>query len=57
MAKPFVRDEDTDKIPMHFMVIFGLCAFLDFFCLNQVIPNVPFMVADFFPEVVVDSPF
>lgn len=51
MTKVFVRDETTDKIPMKFMVIIGLCAFLDFFCLNQVIPNVPFMIADYFPNV------
>ena len=51
MTKVFVRDETTDKIPMKFLVIIGLCAFLDFFCLNQVIPNVPFMIADYFPNV------
>ena len=53
MTKPFVRDEDSTKLPMKYIVIIGLCAFLDFFCMNQIMPNVQFMISDFFPDVYV----
>ena len=54
MTKLYVRDENTTVLPMKYLVIVGLCAFLDFFCMNQIMPNVPFMVADFFPDVGVE---
>ena len=51
MGKVFVVDPDSKKLPMELTVIVGMCAFLDFFCMNQIMPNVPFMVADYFPDV------
>ena len=51
MTRIYVKDENSTKLPFDLFVIIGMCAFLDFFCMNQVMPNVPFMVADFFPEV------
>lgn len=51
MARIYVKDENATKLPFDLFVIIGMCAFLDFFCMNQIMPNVPFMVADFFPDV------
>ena len=51
MGKIYVVDPDSKKLPMELTVIVGMCAFLDFFCMNQIMPNVPFMVADYFPDV------
>lgn len=44
-------DKESRKLPSELTVIVGMCAFLDFFCMNQIMPNVPFMIADFFPDV------
>lgn len=44
-------DPDSRKLPSELTIIVGMCAFLDFFCMNQIMPNVPFMIADFFPDV------
>ena len=51
MGKVFVVDPDSKKLPYELTVIIFMCAFLDFFCMNQIMPNVPFMVADYFPDV------
>ena len=51
MGKVYVVDPNSRKLPYELTVVVGMCAFLDFFCMNQIMPNVPFMIADFFPEV------
>ena len=57
MTRVFVKDENATKLPCDLFIIIGMCAFLDFFCMNQVMPNVPFMVAAFFPDVFFHSTY
>ena len=51
MSQVYVVDESATQLPFKLVFIVGMCAVLDFFCLNQIMPNVPFMIADFYPDV------
>ncbi|KAK8803344.1 hypothetical protein WA158_001038 [Blastocystis sp. Blastoise] len=51
MTKVFIPDKDSDKIPILPTICYCSLSFLDLFCLNLVLPNIPFMCSHFFPDI------
>ncbi|KAK8803490.1 hypothetical protein WA158_001184 [Blastocystis sp. Blastoise] len=49
--KPYVRNNETTKLPGFPLFAALSVAFLDSFCLQIVTPQLPFMVKDFYPQL------